>query len=135
MGRFYKPVPYGTKATNVILPLMGKLFDGIPTTENGRTLEEIINLDRERVQLEYTARLLFLRVLFEIDKNLTPEQFLREQLNGGIETITNLVSKLREYHTINIRDILVAVQTQLRAFRGVRGLVVALDEAQIAGKN
>jgi len=40
----------------------------------------------ERVELEFLARLLFLQLLFKIKPELTPEQFFREQMNGGVTT-------------------------------------------------
>ncbi|KAJ1532405.1 hypothetical protein HK096_006955, partial [Nowakowskiella sp. JEL0078] len=55
MGRFYKPIPYGTTATNVILPLMGKLFNGTPTTHDGRSLEEIVDQDRTKTVGHYVV--------------------------------------------------------------------------------
>jgi len=88
----------------------------------------------ERVKIEFLARLLFLQHLLDHNRALEPQQFFREQINGGASTITNLVNKLQEYDYRTIRAMLSQVQTNIRRFLQPRGLgvVIALDEAQIA---
>ncbi|GJJ77531.1 hypothetical protein EMPS_09890 [Entomortierella parvispora] len=89
----------------------------------------------ERVMLEFLARQLFLQVLFSIDPNLEPLQFFREQANGGAITIRELVKKLRLYDADTIVDMHHQVEKSLTEYLTKRGLglVVALDEAQVAG--
>ncbi|GJJ77536.1 hypothetical protein EMPS_09895 [Entomortierella parvispora] len=89
----------------------------------------------ERVMLEFLARRLFLQVLFSIDPNLEPLQFFREQANGGAITIRELVKKLRMYDADTIVDMHHQVEKSLAEYLTKRGLglVVALDEAQVAG--
>ncbi|KAF9284434.1 hypothetical protein BGZ74_001737, partial [Mortierella antarctica] len=88
----------------------------------------------ERVSLEILARLLFLQLLFKHDQGLEPRQFFREQTSsGGAFTIAALVSRLRAYDNDTIQCWLMAVQTKLRSHLGdERGMVIAVDEAQLA---
>ncbi|KAK3805922.1 MAG: hypothetical protein J3Q66DRAFT_360046 [Benniella sp.] len=88
----------------------------------------------DRVELEFLARLLFLQLLLNNDAQLTPEQFFREQTNGGATTIGALVEKLRMFEASTIRSMLNFTQDKLAVHlnRQRQGLVVALDEAQIA---
>ena len=89
----------------------------------------------DRVELEFLARLLFLQLLFNNNAQLTPEQFFREQTNGGAVTIGVLVDRLRVFESRTIRTMLNFTQDKLAVHlnRQRQGLVVALDEAQIAG--
>ncbi|KAG0019239.1 hypothetical protein BGZ82_000211 [Podila clonocystis] len=89
----------------------------------------------DRVELEFLARLLFLQLLFTNDPDLAPLQFFREQTNGGATTIETLVNKLRAYDTGTISVMHRQVQNKLAGYLTKRGLglVIALDEAQVAG--
>ncbi|KAG0035316.1 hypothetical protein BGZ81_009812 [Podila clonocystis] len=89
----------------------------------------------DRVELEFLARLLFLQLLFYKNTQLTSEHFFREQTNGGAVTIGTLVEKLRVFESSTIRSMLNTTQDRLaeHLIRRGQGLVVALDEAQIAG--
>ncbi|KAF9118178.1 hypothetical protein BGW39_001417 [Mortierella sp. 14UC] len=89
----------------------------------------------ERVKLEFLARLLFLQLLLNNNPDLEPQQFFREQTTtGGAATIGELVYKLREYDNLTIQAMLGEVQTKLHLLLVPRrlGLVIALDEAQVA---
>ncbi|KAG0071534.1 hypothetical protein BGZ90_012222 [Linnemannia elongata] len=88
-----------------------------------------------RVQLEFLARFLFLQLLLDRNPDLEPQQFFREQTAvAGASTIHELVKALRKYDSLAIQYMLDDVQTklhdQLEPRR--RGLVIALDEAQVA---
>ncbi|KAF9299630.1 hypothetical protein BGZ74_008826 [Mortierella antarctica] len=89
----------------------------------------------DRVELEFLARLLFLQLLFNINPDLEPLQFFREQTNGGATTIKTLVNKLRAYDMGTIGLMHRQVQNKLAAYLAKRGLglVITLDEAQAAG--
>ncbi|KAF9350089.1 hypothetical protein BGX26_011681 [Mortierella sp. AD094] len=72
-----------------------------------------------------------------LNPGLTPEQFFREQINGGAKTITKLIRRLSGFDSGTIQTMLSEVDDQLRSFlqpRGQpkRGLVIALNEAHIA---
>lgn len=89
---------------------------------------------RQRVELEFLARLLFLQLLLNHSSDLEPRQFFLEQTTpGGASTIGTLVYKLREYDTLTIQAMLREVQTKLHSFLVPKrlGLVIALDEAQV----
>jgi len=90
------------------------------------------NLIAERVKLEFLSRLLFLQLLFENNKSLTPEQFFREQMNGAVPTIKGVVEVLHAYDPKTIDSMLNFVQIKLVTFIGKRGLIIAIDEAHIA---
>lgn len=100
--------------------------------ENDSTLKRRAG---DRVELEFLARLLFLQLLFNINTDLEPLQFFREQTNGGATTIETLVDKLRAYDTGTIGLMHRQVQNRLTGYLTKRGLglVIALDEAQVAG--
>ncbi|KAF9536613.1 hypothetical protein EC957_010310 [Mortierella hygrophila] len=111
------------------------------TISGPRTLRELLNLDSdvktcvgERVELEYLARFLFLLLLLNNNPDLEPIQFFREQTTGGATTIGELVYKLREYDYLTIHAMLGKVQTKLQSLLVPKrlGLVIALDEAQVA---
>ncbi|KAK3807861.1 MAG: hypothetical protein J3Q66DRAFT_85573 [Benniella sp.] len=89
---------------------------------------------RERIELEFLARLLFLQFLLDRNPDLKPQQFFREQTNGGASAIGTLVFKLQEYKNITIQAMLRKIETKLRSLLAPRelGLVIAVDEAQIA---
>jgi len=89
----------------------------------------------DRVNLEFLARLLLLQLLFKMKPELTPEQFFREQMNGGTTTIGKFMGKLRQYDKITISNMLLVLQEDLkkRLNNQNQGLVIALDEAHIAG--
>ncbi|KAG0175917.1 hypothetical protein DFQ29_006797, partial [Apophysomyces sp. BC1021] len=86
-----------------------------------------------RVDVEFLARLILLWILFRKDPQLTPEQFFREQLNGGIDTVEALVEKLLQYDSDTINLMLQHVEEHLlEDYLGDQGLAIALDEAQVA---
>ncbi|KAG9062235.1 hypothetical protein KI688_006567 [Linnemannia hyalina] len=95
---------------------------------------EVKALAGERVKLEFLARLLFLQLLLQNKPDLEPQQFFREQTTGGAATIARLVSKLQVYDNRAIRDMLRETQINLHTLLVPRrlGLVIALDEAQVA---
>ncbi|KAI9592104.1 hypothetical protein BDF19DRAFT_452740, partial [Syncephalis fuscata] len=78
--------------------------------------------------------MLFLQYLLKNNPDLEPQQFFCEQITGGNSTIGRLVRKLRDYDNRAIQNMLNEVQTKLRSFLSSkeRGLVIALDEAQVA---
>ncbi|KAF7721299.1 hypothetical protein EC973_004960 [Apophysomyces ossiformis] len=123
---------------------VGAICARFPKTD---PLENLIDNDarmkalvQERVEIEFLARLLFLKLLFVDNPELTPEQFFREQINGGVLTVSRLRSVLIKYDGETIRcmredlraDI---VENHLNKHQKKRGLAIALDEAQIAGHN
>ncbi|KAL1920725.1 uncharacterized protein VTP21DRAFT_1102 [Calcarisporiella thermophila] len=89
-------------------------------------------LIEDRINLEFLARLLFLLMLFDINSDLSPEQFFREQTTNGMSTIGELVEALRVYDNITIRAMFRRVQNIIAEKIGNRGLAIALDEAHIA---
>ncbi|KAG0367631.1 hypothetical protein BGX24_003146 [Mortierella sp. AD032] len=95
---------------------------------------EVKALVGERVELEFLARLLFLQLVLQIKPDLEPEQFFREKTTSGASTIGELVYKLREYDNLTIQAMLDKVQTKLWSLLVSKrlGLVIALDEAQVA---
>ncbi|KAF8924896.1 hypothetical protein BGZ47_003626 [Haplosporangium gracile] len=95
---------------------------------------EVKALAGERVKLEFLARLLFLQLLLQNKPDLEPQQFFREQTTGGATTIARLVTKLQGYDNRAIRDMLRETQINLHTLLVPRrlGLVIALDEAQVA---
>ncbi|KAK5808733.1 hypothetical protein F5H01DRAFT_324052 [Linnemannia elongata] len=96
---------------------------------------ETHRLVRERVELEFLARLLFLQLLLIRNLDLEPQQFFREQTTAaGTSTIRELVKVLKEYDSLAIQYMLDNVQTKLHAHLEPRccGLAIALDEAQVA---
>ncbi|GJJ78336.1 hypothetical protein EMPS_10695 [Entomortierella parvispora] len=113
------------------------IYTAIESEEQGNLIridEKTKALARQRVYLEFLARLLFLQLLLNYTPGLEPEQYFREQTTtGGASTIRTLVHKLREYDTITIEAMLHFTQTKLHAHLVPRrlGLVIALDEAQV----
>ncbi|KAI9597359.1 hypothetical protein BDF19DRAFT_296516 [Syncephalis fuscata] len=95
---------------------------------------EVKALAEERVNLEFLARMLFLQYLLKNNPDLEPQQFFREQITGGALTIGRLVRKLQDYDNGTIQDMLNEVQAKLQLLLSSKGLglVIALDEAQIA---
>ncbi|KAG9068930.1 hypothetical protein KI688_011226 [Linnemannia hyalina] len=111
------------------------------TEREPRTLHELLDLDSnvkalagERVELEFLARFLFLQLLLNDNPDLEPIQFFREQTTGGASTICEFVQVLREYNRLAIQYMLDDVQTKLQSLLVPKrlGLVIALDEAQVA---
>ncbi|KAF9408942.1 hypothetical protein BGZ94_002143 [Podila epigama] len=99
---------------------------------------EVNRLVRQRVQLEFLARLLFLHFLLTTKPDLEPQQFFREQTTiGGASTIRELVKRLQEYDSTTVQDMLDKVQTKLHSLLDPKGLglVIALDEAQSAANS
>ncbi|KAK3817647.1 MAG: hypothetical protein J3Q66DRAFT_298758 [Benniella sp.] len=88
----------------------------------------------ERIRIEILARLLFLQLLLDNNPGLEPRQFFLEQTNGGAATIRKLVVKLKEYSKGTIQLMLDKTQAKVRVVlqRRQLGLVIALDEAQLA---
>ncbi|RUO95674.1 hypothetical protein BC936DRAFT_143461 [Jimgerdemannia flammicorona] len=84
-----------------------------------------------RIELEFTARRIFLLLLFNMDPHITPEQYFYEQMNGGIETIARLVRMLRQYNPALVYDVSHDVETQLIKHLGTHALVIALDDAPV----
>ncbi|KAF9936415.1 hypothetical protein BGZ65_002413 [Modicella reniformis] len=77
---------------------------------------------RERVEIEFLARLLFL----QFSSSTT-------RISKGASTIGKLVHKLQEYDNRTISAILGQVQTDIRGLLPRRlGVVIALDAAQVA---
>jgi hypothetical protein len=117
-----------------------RIYRTIINREQGRLRDsldidsEMKRLARERVELEFLARLLFLQLLLNNNPDLEPQQFFREQTTTGSATISSLVYKLREYDNLTIQAMLDEVQTKLHLLLVPRrlGLVIALDEAQTA---
>ncbi|KAG0041143.1 hypothetical protein BGZ89_007644, partial [Linnemannia elongata] len=95
---------------------------------------EVKALVGERAKLEFLARLLFLQLLLQNKPDLDPQQFFREQTTGGATTIARLVTKLQGYDNRAIPDMLRETQINLHTLLVPRrlGLVIALDEAQVA---
>ncbi|KAF7727751.1 hypothetical protein EC973_007210 [Apophysomyces ossiformis] len=123
---------------------VGAICERFPNTD---PLEDLVDNDarmkalvQERVEIEFLARLLFLKLLFVDNPELTPEQFFHEQINGGVITISRLRSDINKYDGETVRcmredlraDI---VENHLNKHQRKRGLAIALDEAQIAGHN
>ncbi|CAO3570977.1 unnamed protein product [Mortierella alpina] len=96
-----------------------------------------------RVELEFLARMLFLQLLLNQIPDLEPRQFFDEQTTTeGASTIGALVRKLREYDTVTIEAMLRVTEINLhsrladrRLTDGRRGLVIAVDEAQVAAND
>ncbi|KAF8924589.1 hypothetical protein BGZ58_001634 [Dissophora ornata] len=89
----------------------------------------------QRVELEFLARLLFLHLLLSNNPDLEPRQFFREQTTtNGALAIGDLVHKLKEYDYNTIEAMLRKVQAKIQSHLLPRrlGVVVALDEAQVA---
>ncbi|KAF9908675.1 hypothetical protein EC991_009603 [Linnemannia zychae] len=91
----------------------------------------------DRVSLEFLARVLFLQLLLDINPDLEPLQFFREQTTTGQSTISTLVHILREYDLYAIEAMLIEVERNLRSFLDPRrrNWVIALDRAHIARDN
>lgn len=87
-----------------------------------------------RIELEFLAWLLFLQLLLNNNPDLELQQFFREQINGGASIVALLVKLLRKYDTHIIRLMLSGVQKKLHSHLDPRerGLMIALDEAQVA---
>ncbi|KAK5808232.1 hypothetical protein F5H01DRAFT_370260 [Linnemannia elongata] len=112
------------------------------TDKEPKSLHELLTLDLdvktligERVEVEFLARLLFLQFLLNKNADLEPKQFFREQTTaGGATTIAKLFDKLRGYDSLAIRSMLRNVQAKLQSLLVLqrRGLVIAVDEAQVA---
>ena len=49
----------------------------------------------QRIQVEILSRLLYLRALFKLKADLTPQEYLLGQLTGGQNTISELVKELK----------------------------------------
>ncbi|KAG0059149.1 hypothetical protein BGZ89_000656 [Linnemannia elongata] len=112
------------------------------TDKEPKSLHELLTLDLdvktligERVEVEILARLLFLQFLLNKNADLEPKQFFREQTTaGGAATIAKLFGKLQGYESLAIRSMLRNVQAKLQSLLVLqrRGLVIAVDEAQVA---
>ncbi|KAG0360734.1 hypothetical protein BGZ54_009410 [Gamsiella multidivaricata] len=100
--------------------------------ENDSTLKRLVG---DRVELEFLSRLLFLQLLINNNPDLEPLQFFHEQINEGAETIWTLVNELRAYEVGTIRLMRDHVQNRLADYLAprIRGLMIALDEAHVAG--
>jgi hypothetical protein len=98
---------------------------------------EVKSLVGNRVEVEFLARLLFLLHLLDSNPVLEPRQFFRAQTTKGASTIAGLVNRVQDYHVRTIRAMLDQVQTKIRHHLLPRqlGVVIALDEAQVAANN
>ncbi|KAF7730065.1 hypothetical protein EC973_003010 [Apophysomyces ossiformis] len=101
-------------------------------------------LVQERVEIEFLARLVFLKLLFVNNPELTPEQFFREQINGGVIAIFRLRSEIIKYDRDTIycmcEDLRMDIVENhlfkhLKEHQEKRWLAIALDEAQISEQN
>ncbi|KAG0285900.1 hypothetical protein BGZ96_009925 [Linnemannia gamsii] len=107
-----------------------------------RTLYDLLDLDsevkrliEERVQLEVLARLLFLQLLQDNNADLEPQEFFLDQTTpGGAMAISKLVKMLRCCSSRTIDSMLQKAQIKLHALLSSkgRGLVIALDDSQVA---
>ncbi|KAG0013780.1 hypothetical protein BGZ81_000835, partial [Podila clonocystis] len=128
----FNDINFITLATDV-----EKMYMAVVGEEQGNLFgidERVKALTRERVELEFLARLLFLHLLLNHIPGMEPRQFFREQTTtGGASTIGTLVYKLREYNTLTIEAMLRVTQTKLHSHLVSRrlGLVIAVDEAQV----
>src|SRR5581483_10129900 len=75
-----------------------------------KSKKSIIDYDKDlkehaiyRVQIEFLARKMLLLLLFKKNPQLEPENFFREQMNGGSKTIKNMVQYLKKYGSETIR--------------------------------
>ncbi|KAF9406501.1 hypothetical protein BGZ76_006319, partial [Entomortierella beljakovae] len=89
---------------------------------------------KKRIRVEFLGRLLFLYLLFSINRDITPQQYFHEQINGGTRMIESLIDDLLQYTPRTITNMLTAIQLKLRTLMAPqkRGLVIAVDEAQHA---
>ncbi|KAF9579103.1 hypothetical protein BGW38_004786 [Lunasporangiospora selenospora] len=92
----------------------------------------------ERVEIEFLARQLLFLSLLNNNPDLEPRQFFLEQTSdGAASVIKQLVRKLKEYDNSTIGAMLDQVQSGIRRHLLPRqlGVVIALDEAQVAANN
>ncbi|KAF9405099.1 hypothetical protein BGZ76_006689, partial [Entomortierella beljakovae] len=73
----------------------------------------------------------------DVNRDITPQQYFHEQINGGTRTIRGLIKCLHQYTPETITDMLTAVQLKLQTLMAPqkRGLLIAVDEAQLAITN
>jgi hypothetical protein len=86
----------------------------------------------ERVRVEILERLMFLLVLFRQYPLLVSETYFHEQVNGKSEVIIKIVNLLKDYNASSISLMLNKVFSEVCVRIENRGLVVAVDEAQLA---
>lgn len=104
------------------------------------TRQEMIDRDanvkdmaQQRLRLDILCRLLFLRHLFLHNPHVTPEQFLRAQVNGGAILVGELVTMAKKYSVQTVELMLWEVSRQVRAcLKPDQGLIIGLDEATLA---
>jgi superfamily II DNA or RNA helicase len=121
----------------MVMELQKSVIQSIPVPKD---IAEFLQRDqdakriaREHVELEILARLLFLRGLFEIEPNLTPEQFfIEQQTETGGDMIEELVDKCRAYESSTISRMIEEVKKQLAPLIKDKSVVIAADEAQLA---
>ena len=89
---------------------------------------------QRRIRVELFARFLYLRALFQLDKDLTPQQYLLGQLNGGQKSIANLVDELENLSSKSAQVLLnqVIQDLDMNYLKKDNGLVVGIDEANTA---
>ncbi|RUS19709.1 hypothetical protein BC938DRAFT_475686, partial [Jimgerdemannia flammicorona] len=116
----------------IMCEILRKKFDRL-------TLDSILKYDRvlkdkamDRVELEFLARFMFLLLLFNKNPQLEPQDFFREQINGGYKTIGLLVKELKAYNSVTIQEMRFYVHLELGKHLNGRGIVIALDEAHAA---
>lgn len=88
----------------------------------------------DKITQEVLCRLLLLLHLFRAYHALTPEQFLRAQLNGGADYITRLIDSTTQYTPAGtVQQLLRETSRQVRRFfRPEQELIIAVDEASAA---
>ncbi|KAG0280022.1 hypothetical protein BGZ95_011531 [Linnemannia exigua] len=118
-----------------------RIHDTVSCCKHSKVLRQPHEIDfhlkilvRERVELEFLARILFLQLLLDINHNLEPLQFFREQTNDRGSVVATLVYTLRKYDSQTISKMLDKAQYKLRSslFPKRQGLVVVIDRAHVA---
>jgi hypothetical protein len=124
------------------VPLGEERFEYTRDKNFGGMVDDIDSLDKNkdfqqqakrRIMIEFLARFLLLRGLFDLNPKTTPLDFLLAQLNGGQRSIALLVDNLRQVSENNLNILLRMTCMDLQNTHiGTHRLIVALDEANVA---
>jgi hypothetical protein len=100
-----------------------------------KEIKKFVTIVEERIAIELLGRLLFLKKLFQLKPNLTPQEYLLSQINGGQILIKDIIRCIKYVEYATVIDMLEIVSKELsEKHMNNKKLVIGLDEASIGMK-
>eukprot|EP01124_Arcella_intermedia_P022961 TRINITY_DN3540_c0_g1_i10.p1 TRINITY_DN3540_c0_g1~~TRINITY_DN3540_c0_g1_i10.p1 ORF type:complete len:714 (-),score=101.30 TRINITY_DN3540_c0_g1_i10:2188-4329(-) len=110
-----------------------KFFDDVKSKVDELVLVEFRKYVKQRIALEVTSRLLYLRLLFDTKPDLTPEEYLVSQLNGAQQTIATIIGLLSNetYENLDTLQRVVVENMAKDILKNQGKIIFALDEINV----